>query len=274
MGGGLLAVLALACLGAPVICRVLGLEPEAVDLLAASMAPSWDHPMGTDDLGRDLLARLLWGGRVSLLVGLIGALAAAGIGTALGMVAGYRGGRLDALLMRLTDGIIALPMLPLLIVLAAVDPTKLGVPEAFARAPEMGVLRIVIIVALLGWTTTARLVRATTLSLKERDFVRAAQALGAGEGAILRRHILPNVLPVVSVAVTLAVGQVILLESALSFLGLGIQPPMPSWGNMLTGALETIWTAPWQAAWPGGLIFITVIAVTLLGDSLTERSKG
>jgi ABC-type dipeptide/oligopeptide/nickel transport system permease subunit len=187
VGGGLLAALALACLGAPVICRALGLEPEAVDLLAASLTPSWDHPMGTDDLGRDLLARLLWGGRVSLFVGLIGALAAAGIGTALGMVAGYRGGRLDALLMRLTDGIIALPMLPLLIVLAAVDPTKLGVPEAFARSPEMDVLRIVIIVALLGWTTTARLVRATTLSLKERDFVRAAQALGADEGTILRR---------------------------------------------------------------------------------------
>jgi peptide/nickel transport system permease protein len=243
-----------------------GWQAEQIDLLAASEPPSVAHPLGTDDLGRDLLARLLWGGRVSLLVGLSGALAAAVLGTALGMVAGYRGGRVDAALMRLTDGVLALPLLPLLILLAAVDPAKLGLPEALARSPEIGLFRIVLLVALLGWTTTARLVRAATLSLKQQDFIRAARAMGVSDGWILRRHILPNVLPVVIVAATLSVGQVILMESALSFLGLGIQPPMPSWGNMLTGALETVWTTPWQAAWPGVLIFITVIAVNLIGD--------
>lgn len=272
VGGGILVALAALCLAAPLFQHFLGVDPELVDLLGSSLPPSWDHPLGTDDLGRDIFLRLLQGGRVSLLVGLAGATAAAGLGTVIGVTAGYVGGRFDALLMRLTDGVIALPLLPLLIVLAAIDPVKLGVSETVARSPDMGLIRIVILVALLGWTTTARLVRAQTLSLRRRDFVTAAHALGASGPWTIRRHIIPNVMPVVIVAATLSVGQVILLESALSFLGLGLQPPMPSWGNMLTGALDTIWSAPLAATWPGLLIFLTVIAVNLLGDGLQRRT--
>lgn len=270
--GGLivLSVVALVCFSAPLVEAWLDVDAEAVDILATYAPPSAAHPLGTDDLGRDVLVRLLHGGQVSLLVGLAGALAAACIGTVVGLLAGYTGGRADALLMRFTDGVIALPLLPLLIVLAGVDPAKLGVPEAFARSPEMALLRIVVIIALVGWTTTARLTRGATLSVRTRDYVRAAVALGAGPGRIMVRHVLPNVVSPVIVAATLSVGNVILLESALSFLGLGIQPPVPSWGNMLTNALEMVWTTPWLAVWPGLLILLTVVSVNMIGDGLQD----
>src|SRR5213076_1590006 len=186
-------------------------------------------------IGRDVLLRLLNGGRVSLAVGLTAALVAATIGTAIGLIAGYFGGRADAVLMRLTDGVIALPLLPLLIVLAAIDPQKVGIPQAIAQSETFSLYRIVVIVALTGWTTVARLVRAETLSLKARDFTRAAQALGARPGRIMFRHILPNAAGSLVVATTMSIGGLILLESTLSFLGLGTQPPAASWGNMLTG---------------------------------------
>ncbi len=172
--------------------------------------------------------------------------------------------------MRLVDSVIALPLLPLLIVMAAVDLTKLGIPQSVADSGSASLWRIVLLVALVGWTTTARLVRGTVLSLKAREYVRAAEALGAGPLRILRRHILPNALSPVIVATTLSVGNVILIESVLSFLGLGIQPPLPSWGNMLTGAQETIWSAPMLAVWPGLAIFVTVIAANFLGDGLQD----
>ncbi len=268
--GLLLALLALASLCAPLVAAWLGLDPNAVDLLARFAPPSADHPLGTDELGRDLLLRLLYGGRVSLFVGLVGALAAAGLGTLIGLVAGYVGGRTDALLMRLTDAVIALPLLPLLIVLAAVDLTKLGLPAELARSDAASLWRILLIVALAGWTTVARLVRGTTLSVRERDFVRAAVAQGAGPIRIMRRHILPNVVSPIIVATTLSIGNVILTESVLSFLGLGIQPPLPSWGNMLTNAQELIWQAPALAIEPGVLIFATVIAFNFVGDGLQD----
>jgi peptide/nickel transport system permease protein len=272
--GLFLLVLLVAAMGAPWLQGWLGLDPNTVDLLARLEPPSALHPLGTDELGRDVLLRLLHGGRVSLAVGLGGALLAAAIGTLIGLAAGYAGGALDAFLMRLTDAVIALPLLPILIVLAAVDLGKLGLAAA-GTGELAGVLRIVVIVALFGWTTTARLVRAAVLTLRTREFVQAARALGAGPLHILRHHILPNAAAPLLVATTLSIGNVILAESVLSFLGLGIQPPLPSWGNMLTGAQELVFEAPRLALWPGLLIFSTVLAFNLLGDGLqTALARG
>jgi peptide/nickel transport system permease protein len=252
------------------VVAAFGIEAGTVDLRNLSQPPSLAHPLGTDDLGRDLLLRLLEGGQVSLAIGLIIALVAALIGTIIGLTAGYLGGPVDTVLMRLTDSVIALPRLPLLIVLAAVDPAKLGIPDAIAHSPALGFWRIVAIISLVGWTTVARLVRGATLSVREREFVRAAEALGAGPLRIMTVHILPNVAAPVVVATTLSVGGIILLESVLSFLGLGIQPPMASWGNMLTNAQQLIWNAPALAIWPGLLIFVTVISCNFLGDGLQD----
>ncbi len=265
-----LAVLALLALAAPIVEGALGLDATRVDLLAVKLPPSAAHPLGTDELGRDLLLRLLYGGQISLLVGLTAALGAALIGTAIGLLAGYYGGAPDALLMRLTDGVIALPILPLLIVLAAVDLSKLGLPDSLVTSENASLYRIVGLIALVGWTTVARLVRGATLATKAREFVRAAEALGAGHARIMLVHILPNVVSPVIVATTLSIGNIILLESVLSFLGLGIQPPVPSWGNMLTNAQELIWDAPVLAIYPGLLIFVTVIAFNFLGDGLQD----
>ncbi len=265
-----LALLVLVTLAAPLVEAALGLDANRVSLLARFAPPSAQHWLGTDELGRDLLLRLLYGGRVSLLVGLAAAFFAALIGTALGLLAGYYGGSLDAVLMRLADGVIALPLLPLLIVLAAVDLTKLGLPAALATSEDVSFYRIVILISIVGWTTVARLVRGATLTMRTREFVRAAEALGAGAPRIMLVHILPNVVSPIIVATTLSVGNIILLESVLSFLGLGIQPPIASWGNMLTGAQELIWSAPALAVWPGLLIFLTVIAFNFLGDGLQD----
>lgn len=266
----LLILLALLALGAPWIAAWRGVDGEAVDLLLRFGPPSAAHPLGTDDLGRDVLARLLQGGRVSLFVGLAAALTSAVFGTAIGLAAGFYGGRLDTLLMRFTDGVISLPLLPLLIVLAAVDLTKLGVPPALAQSPEISLYRIVAIVSLFGWTTVARLVRGSALAVREQEFVRAARALGAGPLRLMAVHILPAVVSPIVVATTLSVGNIILFESVLSFLGLGIQPPLPSWGNMLTNAQELVWEAPMLAVYPGLAIFATVIAFNFLGDGLQD----
>ncbi|GIK96821.1 MAG: peptide ABC transporter permease [Alphaproteobacteria bacterium] len=268
--GGVLILLGLLALAAPAVEAMRGIDSNAVDLLNRFAPPSSAHPLGTDELGRDLLQRLLAGGRISLALGLVAALAAATIGTAVGLVAGYFGGRLDAVLMRLADSVIALPILPLLIVLAAVDLTKLGVSPAAASAPDASFYRMAALIALVGWTTVARLVRGATLSVREREYVRAAEALGAGPLRIMTVHILPNVIGPVIVATTLSVGGIILTESVLSFLGLGIQPPLPSWGNMLSNAQELIWSAPALAVWPGLAIFVTVIAFNFLGDGLRD----
>ena len=264
---GVMLVLAVA---APLIAELRGIDPTETDLFRRFEGPSARHWLGTDDLGRDLFQRLLDGGRVSLLVGISGAVLSAILGAFIGVLAGYLGGRLDAFLMRLTDGVISLPLLPLLIVLAAVDPRKLGVPAEIAQSEMFSLYRIVVIVALTGWTTVARLVRAETLSLKARDFTRAAVALGARPQRIMFRHILPNTAGTLVVATTMSVGTLILFESTLSFLGLGIQPPAASWGNMLTGAQELLQEAPVLALWPGLLIFLTVIAFNFLGDGLQD----
>jgi peptide/nickel transport system permease protein len=265
-----LVVFIIVVILAPTIEKMLGLDSNVVDLFNRMQPASDDHILGTDELGRDVFLRLLYGGQVSLFTGLTAACVAASIGTVIGLTAGYFGGRLDAFLMRITDGVLSLPLLPLLIVLAAVDLNKIGLPDELINSEEVSFYRIVIIVALVGWTTVARLVRGATLSIKEREFIMAAEGVGAGHLHIMFNHILPNLISTIIVAVTLSVGNVILLESVLSFLGLGIQPPMPSWGNMLTNAQEMIWEAPKLAFYPGMLIFITVISFNFLGDGLQD----
>jgi len=267
----LLGMITVASLAGPVIAYLMGADPAAVDLLDRFAGPSAAHPLGTDELGRDTLLRLLEGGRVSLTIGIAAALAAAAVGTAVGLTAGYLGGWTDRVLMRFADGVIALPLLPLLIVLAALDLNKVGVPHVIADSPAISLIRIVVLAVLVGWTTAARLVRGATLVTRSRDFVRAARSLGAGVPHILWRHILPNVMAPLVVATTLSVGDIILLESVLSFLGLGVQPPLASWGSMLSNAEELITSSPLLAIYPGAMIFLTVIACNLLGDALLQR---
>lgn len=269
LGLSLLGALALAAIAAPVVADALGHDPFAPDLLARFEPPSARHPLGTDDLGRDILLRLLHGARVSLAVGLAAALAAAVIGTAAGLLAAWRGGVVDALVMRLADFMLALPALPLLVLLAAADPSRIGLP---ARGEPAGdVLRIVVILAAFGWVGVARLARAAALATLSRDHVRAARALGAGEARILARHVMPALLPPVAVATALAVAGAILAESTLSFLGLGISPPAPSWGNMLANAQDLVFSAPWAAVWPGLTIMATVAGCTLVADGVRRR---
>ena len=263
-----LLVLLTLSLVAPMIEAVRGIDAEATNLFGRLLPPGPVYWLGTDEVGRDLFLRLLHGGRVSLSVGLAAAVMAAVIGSVLGLASGYFGGRIDALIMRFADGVIALPLLPLLIILAALDPNKLGLPDSIANSPAFALYRIIVIIALVGWPTVARLVRAVTLTLRERDFIAVARAQGFGAGRIMLRHILPNAATPLLVATTLTVGNVILFESVLSFLGLGIQPPLPSWGNMLSNAQDQISSAPQLAIWPGLLIFLTVMSFNLLGDGL------
>jgi peptide/nickel transport system permease protein len=263
-----LALLVLFCLSAALLEAWLGIDATAPNLFARYGPPSAAHWLGTDEAGRDELVRLMYGGQISLLVGLLATAIGGVVGVGLGLAAGYFGGRLDAALMRFTDGVIALPLLPLLIVFAALDLTKLGFSDDFAHSSAAGFWRIIVIIALVDWTAIARLVRAATLSVKERDYVLAARASGAGPLYLMGTHILPNIVTPIIVAFTLTVGRVILLESVLSFLGFGIVPPTPSWGNMLNNAQELVTTAPMLAVYPGLMIFVTVIAVNFLGDAM------
>jgi peptide/nickel transport system permease protein len=264
----LLSIIVLAALGAPWVAAWFGYDVTETDLLQRYQPASAEHWLGTDEVGRDVLLRLLYGARISISVGIIAAILAVIIGTIIGLVAGWFGGKFDAFLMRFTDGVIALPLLPLLIVLAAVDLRKLGLPQSIVSGEAISLYRIIVITALVGWTTVARLVRGQTLALRARDFVRAAIAMGASPLRIMLVHILPNAVSPIMVALSLAVGNIILFESVLSFLGLGIQPPLPSWGNMLSNAQETIWQSPQLAVYPGMLILITVASCNLLGDGI------
>ena len=266
----LITLLLMACfvLAAYPIQYFTGTDPNATDLLSQFDPPAPGHPLGRDEAGRDVLLRLMVGGQISLLVGLLGTAIAGVLGVMVGVFAGYFGGRTDALLMRFTDGMIALPLLPLVIVMGAIDLEKIGFSRDVAHSGAIGFWRIVLVLAIVDWTGIARLVRAATLALRERDFVRAARASGAGAFYVMRSHVLPNVATPMIVAFTLTVGRVILLESTLSFLGYGIVPPTPSWGNMLNNAQDMVINAPALAVYPGVLILITVIAVNFLGDGL------
>ncbi|MFZ6761176.1 ABC transporter permease [Pseudoroseomonas sp. WGS1072] len=266
-GLALLSLLALAALAAPWVAGWLGQDPFAPDLFARYAPPSPEHPLGADELGRDLLARLFHGARVSLAVGLAAALASALLGTAVGLLAAWRGGWVDAALMRLADGLLALPALPILVLLAAIDPARLGLPRG-AAATDM--LRITLILVLFGWVGVARLARAGALAILASDYVRAARALGVTEARLLWRHVLPGLAAPVAVAAALAVAGAILAESVLSFLGLGIQPPTPSWGNMLANAQEAVFAAPLAALWPGLAILLAIAGCSLVADGIAR----
>ena len=249
-----IGALILAALLAPLIAPYAA---NAIDLAQRRASPSLSHLFGTDELGRDLLTRVLFGARVSLAIGLISAFVSVAIGVAVGATAGYAGGVIDTLLMRATDAVLCIPRLPLLMMAAA------------TLHPTVPVL--VLLVGLVGWMETARVVRTDVQSLSERDFVAAARAVGATPLRIVWRHVLPSALPVMAVASTLAVGRGILLESALSFFGVGVQPPTASWGSMLYQAQTTLTSEPWLAVFPGLMIFVTVLACNALGDALSAR---
>jgi peptide/nickel transport system permease protein len=232
--------------------------PNRIDIVHILRAPSPEHPLGTDDLGRDVLARMAHGARISLSVGFVAVGIAIAIGLVVGLLAGYYGGWVDAVLMRFVDMMLCFPTFFLILsVIAFIGPS---------------IWNIMIIIGLTGWMGVARLVRAETLSLKERDFVAAARAQGAGDGRIVFRHILPNTLAPILVAATLGVAGAILTESALSFLGIGVQPPTPSWGNILTAGKDNIEFAWWLSLFPGLAILFTVLGYNLLGEGIRDAA--
>ena len=251
----MLLLLALMAIFAPLITPYV-FDGQDAALLGQPTPPSLSHWVGTDQLGRDNFTRILYGARVSLSVGLSSALIATLLGTLVGALAGFFGGWVDSLLMRLTDVVLSIPILPLVIALSG-----------FLR-PSLPLL--VAIIGGLGWMGTARLVRGQFLTLKSSDYVEASRALGGSNPRIMFRHILPNALGPIVVSTTLAVGSAIILESALSFFGLGVQPPIPTWGNLLTGSSDFLETAPWLAAFPGLFILVTVLSVNFLGDGLRD----
>jgi peptide/nickel transport system permease protein len=227
------------------------------DILAGSMPPGLGHPFGTDQLNRDILSRVVTGARISVGVALLAVALSMTLGAAVGLVSGYLGGMVDATLMRLVDGALAIPRLFILLMVLAV----------WERVP---VLALILLIGATGWFATSRIVRAEVLRLREETYVRAAEALGARRRRIIFRHLLPNVLGPLLVTATLAVGDVILLEAGLSFLGLGIQPPMPSWGGMILDSKEVLVSAPWAGIFPGLAIVITVLSANLFGDALRD----
>lgn len=233
-------------------------DPNRIDILKILTPPSGAHPLGTDDLGRDVLARMAHGARISLSVGFVAESIAIGIGLIIGLLAGYYGGKVDSVLMRFVDIMLCFPTFFLILaVIAFIGPS---------------IWNIMVIIGVTGWMGVARLVRAETLSLKERDFVAAARAQGAGTGRIMFRHILPNTLAPILVAATLGVAGAILVESGLSFLGIGVQPPTPSWGNILTAGKDNIEFAWWLSLFPGLAIFLTVLGYNLLGEGIRDAA--
>jgi peptide/nickel transport system permease protein len=247
-------------------------EIDTIDFAHTDETPSSEHLFGTDSLGQDILARILWGGRISLAVGITAALFAISIGTILGAVAGFFGGYADSLLMRITDLFISLPQVPLLLLITFLFKDSLInlFDEKFNNG-NLGVfVLIVVVISILSWMPTARLVRASFLSIKEKEFVEAARAIGATRHSLIFKHILPNVLSPIIVAATLAVGASIITESVLSFLGLGFPSDVPTWGRMLYDAKDYIQFHPHEALIPGMAIFLTVLSINYIGDGLRD----
>ncbi len=266
---GFLILLFMACISAPFLQILLHVDPNMVSLYERFEGISFKNWMGTDELGRDVFIRLLMAGKVSLFVGFCAAVGASMIGTLIGLWAAVSP-RMDSFLMRFTDFILGLPLLPFLIVVAALDFTKIH-PFFANESENLSLIKMIVIISCFGWPLVARLVRAEADRILKMDFVRASVAMGAGQGRILWTHIIPNLRSTIIIATTLSIGNIILLESVLSFLGLGVQPPHPSWGNMLTAAQDFIWEAPMIAFYPGLMIFLTVIAFNFLGDSLQKK---
>lgn len=255
-------------------------EIDDIDFTVTSSSFSWDHPFGTDSLGQDILARILWGGRISIAVGITAAFVAILIGTMIGAISGFFGGFTDTLLMRVTDGFLSLPVLPLLLLITFLFRDTMvdwfdehfpnGIPGLF-DGQTLGVFfLIVIVISALAWMQTARIVRASFLSTKEKEFIEAARSIGASRSAIMFKHILPNVMSPIIVAATLEIGAAIIAESSLSFLGLGFPSDVPTWGRMLFDAKDYIQLSPHEALIPGAFIFITVLSINYIGDGLRD----
>jgi peptide/nickel transport system permease protein len=264
VGSVILVALVLSVLVGPLLWR---LPINDIDFKAKLKGPSWSHPLGTDDLGQDLLARMLYGGRISLAVGIAAMLIAISIGTAVGAISGFMGGAVDHSLMRITDMFLALPGLPLLLLIVYLFRDSLR--KMFG--PEAGVF--ILIVAVIGglrWMQVARLVRAQFLSLREKEFVESARSLGARPIRQVIRHILPNSMGPVIVAATIDVAAAIIAESTLSFLGLGFPPDIPTWGRILFDAKDNLDFAPHWAIFPGTAIFLTVLSINYIGDGLRD----
>jgi peptide/nickel transport system permease protein len=253
--GGLivLASIILLCALGPVVSKYTF---DSLDLRARFSPPTPAHLFGTDELGRDAFVRVLYGGRNSLAVGFIVSIGVTFVGTLLGGISGFVGGTFDNVLMRVVDFSYALPEIVVLLVLS--------------KIAGSGLQSIILILLLLNWTRVARLARGVVLSIRENAYVEAARASGARGSGILIRHVLPNAVSPLIVAMTAAAGSAIRAEATLSFLGLGIQPPVPSWGNLLSNASSYFFTAPWQVVFPGTLIFLTLISFNFVGDGLRD----
>lgn len=249
-------------------------DKDYIDFMNSSVPPfqSWTYPLGTDTLGRDILARILWGGRISLAVGIISAMVSIGVGTMVGSIAGFTGGFVDSLLMRMTDLFISLPTVPLLLMISFLFRDRVyEIFEERFNNGELGIfVLIVVVISILSWMPTARLVRASFLSIKEKEFVEAARSLGVGKPSIVFKHILPNCMSPIIVAATLSVGAAIIFESTLSFLGLGFPSDIPTWGRMLFEAKDYLQLTPHEALIPGFFIFITVLSINYIGDGLRD----
>ncbi len=277
LGGIVLGIFALSALLAPVLAprlpqgapgvRVPGallFDPMAVDPANQHLKPGVDgHILGTDEVGRDILARLIYGARVSLYIGIMATIGSESIGALVGAISGYYGGTIDQVLMRIVDFMLTLPTLPILLVLSAMLAGQIS-------SPFMRLNFLVLILVLFGWMGAARLVRGVVLSLRAQEFTEASKALGASDVRIIVRHMLPNALAPIIVNATLGVGGVIIVEAALSFLGFGVQPPTPSWGNMLTRVQDYMFLNPTLAIWPGLCIFLTVLSINFMGDGLRD----
>lgn len=261
VGAIILTLLILAVL----LAGVSPYDPETSDIPNRFSPPSWQHPLGTDALGRDLLTRILYGGRISLAVGFSVMIITLMIGVPIGAIAGYFGGWIDNILMRITDASLTLPSLLVLILLSAI---LRDVDAPFLE--KNPVITIAFVIGILSWMFVARLVRAAYISIREQDFVMAARTLGATDLRIITKHILPNAIGPIIVESTLEVAYAILEESGLSFLGFGIQPPTPSWGNLLSNAQEYLTKYPWLAIFPGIMIFLTIISINYIGDGLRD----
>lgn len=238
--------------------------PESVDVANRFSPPSWQHPLGTDRSGRDVATRLLYGGRVSLTVGVAAVVTSVVLGSLVGALAGFYGGWVDNVLMRVTDAFLSFPSLFVLILLSFL------LRESEIPFLSGGVASIALVIGATSWMAVARLVRATVLALREEEFVSAARSFGASDLRIVLQHIAPNAAGPVIVNATMGVAWAILIESGLSFLGFGIQPPTPSWGNMLTDGQDTLSLYPWLAIFPGLMIFFTVIGINYIGDALRD----
>lgn len=252
---GAIAVVILVCVSllAPFISPY---DPTTIDVYNVLSPPSKEHLLGTDELGRDLLSRIIWGSRVSLKVGFVAVGIALCIGTLIGAVAGFYGGKIDAVLMRFVDIMLAFPTFFLILAVIAIL--------------EPSIFTIMAVIGITSWMDVARLVRAEFLTLKERDFVDAAKAAGVSNPRLIFKHLLPNALSPVFVAATFGIAGAILVESGLSFLGLGVQPPEPSWGNILTSGKDNIEVAWWLSLYPGLAILITVLSYNLVGEGLRD----